>query len=327
MKKLSKIFLMGLLTVGLISGCSGSDDKTDDTGAKDEIVNKEVTIAFLPNEKDAASSDAAQKFLQDEVQKALGDDVEVKVVALDDYNAVAEAILTGTAQIAWESGATFVSAYMKDDKVQPILSYGPEGDPEKSGYTAYIGTNVANQADFEGKTDEEKLEQLKGKSFSFVSPSSTSGCVVPTTTIWKQFGPDGTGELTSKEQINAENGAFFSEVQMAGSHQASVELVANQKVYAGAYCCTYAEPYQDQLYTIAEEFVPNGPMWVNTDYLSQDNIDKLVEHFIAMSPESDKDFFAKDGFFYEAEDDPTTYKFFQTDVDHYKFIIDMYKDQ
>ena len=222
---------------------------------------------------------------------------------------------------------------MQNENVVPILSYGPQGDPEKSGYNAYIGTNIKHKADFEGKSEEEKIAQLKGKSFSFVSSTSTSGCVVPTTTFWKLYGPDGTKELTSKDQITTKTnkeGGFFSEVQYGGDHQGSVELIANDKVYAGAYCCTYGDKYKDDLYVISQSFVPNGPMWVNKDYMDQETIDKLVEHFTNLTSENaiNKNFFNKDGgFFFEAEDDPSNYKFFKTDVDHYKFIIDMYKDQ
>ena len=213
MKKLMRLCMVAMLGLGVMTGCSEGKAK------------EEITIAFLPNETDSQASEAAYDMLKEEVQAALGDGVEVKVTPLDDYNAVAEAILTGTADIAWESGATFTSAYMQNENVVPILSYGPQGDPEKSGYNAYIGTNIKHKADFEGKSEEEKIAQLKGKSFSFVSSTSTSGCVVPTTTFWKLYGPDGTKELTSKDQITTKTnkeGGFFSEVQYGGDHQGSV---------------------------------------------------------------------------------------------------------
>lgn len=323
MKKLFGLMMTMVLCASMLVAC-GSTSNEKET----------ITIAFLPNETDQQASEEAYDMLKEEVQAALGDDVEVKVTVLDDYNAVAEAILTGTAQIAWESGATFVSAYMQDENVVPILSYGPDGDEDKSGYSAFIGTHVDNKDDFEGKSDEEKLKQLAGNSFSFVSSTSTSGCVVPTTSFWKIYGPDGDKSVETKEQINTKTdaeGGIFSEVQYGGSHQGSVELIANQKVYAGAYCCTYGDAYKDDLYVIATEFVPNGPMWVNTEYFDQDKIDKLVEHFTNLTPENainDKFFDNESGFFYEAEGDPTeeNYKFFATDVDRYQFIIDMYKD-
>ncbi|MFR4219933.1 MAG: hypothetical protein ACLT16_20235 [[Clostridium] innocuum] len=51
---------------------------------------------------------------------------------------------------------------MKDEKIQLILSYGPNGDPDKSGYNAYIATNKKHAADFEDEQGR-KLKSLKGK--------------------------------------------------------------------------------------------------------------------------------------------------------------------
>ena len=320
MKKGSKVLMSALLGMTLLSGCgSGGNDK------------KDITIAFLPNEKTPEISEAAYGMLQEEVQAALGENYNVKISVLDDYAAVTEAMLSGTAQIAWESGATFATAYAKNNKILPILSYGPEGKEDESGYNAYIATNVANKADFEGKTREQKYEQLKGKSFSFVSASSTSGCLVPTQSFWEIFGTEGNKSVTNKEEINvkkASEGGLFSEVQYGGNHPGSVTLIAQNKVYAGAYCCNYGDENKDDLYIIDEQFVPNGPLWVNTEVLTTEEVEKITNHFVNLTSENaiNKNFFAKDnGFFFEVEDDPSVYRFFKTDVARYQFILDMNK--
>ena len=328
MKKMLNLCMAALLSCGMLAGCSSGNDNSD-TGEK-----KDITIAFLPNEdENAERSSEAFQMLRDEVQVALGDNYNVKIAKLDNYNAVMEAMVSGTAQIAWESGATFAASYMKDEKIQPILSYGPNGDPDKSGYNAYIATNKKHAADIEGMSKEEKLKSLKGKSFGFVSPTSTSGCLVPTTTFWKLFGPDGDKTVTKKDQINIKNeadGGIFSEVQNGGDHQGSVQLLVNDKVYAGAFCCTYGDSVKDQLEILDTTFVPNGPLWVNTSALNEEEINKLTDHFVNLTADTakNKDFFDKDkGFFFEAEEDPATFKFFKTDVSRYQFILDMYKDQ
>lgn len=319
MKKSVSFMMSALLGLTLLAGCSTK------SAAKD------ITIAFLPNEKTPERSEEAFNMLKDEVQAALGDGYNVKIAVLDEYAAVTEAMLSGTAQIAWESGATFATTYMKNDKVLPLVSYGPNGDAEKSGYNAYIATNVSHKADFEGKSREEKLALLKGKSFSFVSASSTSGCLVPTQSLWEIFGVDGSKDVTTKEQINVKNtadGGVFSDVQYGGSHPGSVTLIAQDKVYAGAYCCNYGEEYKDDLYIVDQQFVPNGPLWVNTEALGADAVQKLTDHFVNLTADNavNKDFFSKDkGFFFEVEDDPSNYKFFKTDVSNYQFIIDMAK--
>lgn len=321
MKRTVSLLMSAMLSLTLFAGCSTGKGKED------------ITIAFLPNEDSAERSEEAFNMLKEEVQVALGDDYNVKIAVLDDYAAVTEAMLSGTAQIAWESGGTFATTYLKNNKVLPIVSYGPQGDPDKAGYNAYIATNIKNKADFEGKTREEKLQQLKGKSFSFVSATSTSGCLVPTQSLWGIFGEEGSKEVSDKEQINvkkAEEGGLFSDVQYGGNHPGSVTLIVQDKVYAGAYCCNYGDDYKDELYTIDEQFVPNGPLWVNTEVLGEENVEKLTNHFAGLTPENavNKDFFRKDsGFFFEAEDDTSNYKFFKTNVDHYSFIIEMAKSQ
>lgn len=322
MKKLLGLGMAALLTLSMVAGCSDESAK-----AKEDI-----TIAFLPNEKETQRSSDAFKMLQEEVQAALGDSYNVKIAQLDDYKAVTEAMVTGTAQIAWESGGTFVASYMKDNKILPIVSYGPNGDPDTSGYNAYIAINKENAADMANKTTEEKLLSLKGKSFGFVTSTSTSGCLVPTTSFWKLFGPSGDKSITSKEQINIKDSSddgLFSEVQYGGDHQGAVQLLVNKKVYAGAYCCTYGDDYKDQLEILDTQFVPNGPLWVNTGVLDQAVVDALVTHFTGLTADNavNKDFFDKDkGFFFEAEDDPATYRFFETDLSRYQFILDMYKE-
>ena len=76
---------------------------------------------------------------------------------------------------------------MADDAVIPLFTYGEDADGDGKGdldhavYKAYIATDIKNKADFEGKSRDEMFEQLLGKSFSFVSATSTSGRLVPTT--------------------------------------------------------------------------------------------------------------------------------------------------
>lgn len=327
MKKLLGLCMIAMVSIGLLSGCGSSENE-----------KKDITIAFLPNEdENAERSQNAFTMLQEEVQAALGDGYNVKISKLDNYSAVTEAMVSGTAQIAWESGGTFAASYMKDDKILPILSYGPNGNADESGYKAYIATNVKHADDFKGMSKEEKLKSLKGKSFGFVSPTSTSGSLVPTTAFWKIFGPDGDKTVTKKDQINTKNasdGGVFSEVQMGGDHQGAVQLLVNDKVYAGAFCCTYGDKYlngKDKVVEVLDEtFVPNGPLWVNTKSLTQDEISKIEKHFIELSADTavNKDFFDKEkGFFFEADGDTENFKFFKTDMKRYQFILDMYKEQ
>ncbi|MEF9967905.1 MAG: PhnD/SsuA/transferrin family substrate-binding protein [Longicatena sp.] len=323
MKKL----LLALLSLVLLAGC-----QTSNNNSNSETTNKTldtITVAFLPNEGSGSISTVDQMLI-DELQKALGDDIKINGIVCDDYSAVTEAMLTGTAQIAWESGATFVATKMEDDAIIPLVTYGVDGDVKQASYPAFIATNKENEKDFEGKSKEEQYEQLVDKSFSFVSATSTSGRLVPTTTLFMAFGPDGNGKVENKSQVfekTTSDGGLFSEVQFGGNHPGSVQLIVENKVYAGAFCCKYGDDFMDQLYIIDEVDVPNGPLWVNSDYINADMQEAIINHFVAMTPENSvENFFSnEDGFFFES-DGAGANRFVKIPDGFYDFLYEMYKD-
>jgi len=323
MKKIIGLFLIAFAIVSL-TACAAEE--------------KTFTIAFLPNETTAGELSASAQMLADELQVALGDNYTVNYVIVDDYSAVTEAILTGTAQIAWESGATFTKANLEDDAVVPLVSYAPNADVSLGGYPGYIATHKDNAGDFTGlTTDAQKLAVLKGKSFGFVSATSTSGRLVPTTSFWNAFGPNGDGSLTDKEDIYVNDtsaGGIFSEIVFAGTHQTSAALIYQKDVYAGAFCCTYGvgtdsegNAYTlDDFYIISEALVPNGPLWVNSDYFTQAEMDRIADHLVGLNATNAPEFFdAETGFFFEY-DEPTIQRFFKVDVSHYDFVKAMYSE-
>ena len=103
-----------------------------------------------------------------------------------------------------------------------------------------------------------------------------------------------------------------------------------QLIYDCLLYTSYGDSFKDQLDILDTTFVPNGPLWVNTSALNKEEISKLTDHFVNLTADTakNKDFFDQEkGFFFEAEEDPTTFKFIKTDVSRYQFILDMYKDQ
>jgi phosphonate transport system substrate-binding protein len=314
MKKSLVLILVLTMVVTAFAGCENEDDA---------IV---YTLASLPN--DGGEMTNTTKYVIEEMNKALEPyNATVKYVSADDYSVVSESILSGTAHIGTPSGATYTKAHLENPHVIPLFITAPNGVASEGGYPAYIGTHMDNKSDFEGMSEEEALQSLKGKSFSFVSATSTSGRLVPTTTLWNTFGPDGTGEITSRNQIfeiPESDGGIFSEVQFGGNHPGSVELIVNKKVYAGAFCCNYADEHADEIYIISETMVPNGPYWVNTDYMPQEHIDALINHFVALTPEN-----AVEGLFSAVgtEDDESLSmedRFVAVDPSFYNFLEVMY---
>lgn len=314
--------MLSLLTLMvLLTGCSQNADT-------EEI--KKFTVAFLPNEADESGA-LKENFLHllTELQNALGENYEFDYVIADDYAAVATAIRTGTAHFAWESGNTYATTHMADEDVVPIVSYGPSGvADEEAGYTSYIAVHDDVKAEFESINDEkEKLAKLEGTAFAFVSPTSTSGSLFPSTKLYQYFGPDGEQKFTTRSELQTP-GYYFSDVQFGGDHVTTVTLLAQKKVYAAAYCCNYDEEAgaENDIYVISETFVPNGPLWTNSRFVSAEEIELIQDHLVALRPENtDSGFFDEaTGFFTDDGHEGSQLKyFFAVDVSYYQAFYDM----
>lgn len=333
MKKFFKTALAVTTAAILFTACgpAASTTTTEAAGGSEAASGEMKTyiLANLPN--DAGKLSEATQAVVDEMNIALKPhNAKVEAIVADDYSVVAESILAGTANIGTPSGATYVKAHLENPNVIPMFAAAPGGDFSKSGYPAYIATKVENAKDFAGMDETQALLSLKGKPFSFVSATSTSGRLVPTQSFWEAFGPEGSKEVTQKSQIfentNADGG-IFSEVQYAGTHPANVDLILSGKVYAGAFCCDYAGDKFDQFHIIKEEMVPNGPYWVNKDYMEQEHIDALIAHFTALTPET-----AVEGMFIEGEssgDETLTVedRWTQVNPEDYNFLEKMYEGE
>lgn len=317
MKKLALLALTLVLLTSLLSGCSTASEQTV------------YTLASLPN--DGGEMTPSTGYVIAEMNKALEPfNAKVEYVAADDYSVVSESILSGTAHIGTPSGATYTKAHLENPNVIPMFIIAPNGVAADGGYPAYIATHIDNKADFDGMEEVQALQSLKGKPFSFVSATSTSGRLVPTTTFWNVFGPDGTAEITARNQIfeiTEADGGIFSEVQFGGNHPGSVELIVNKKVYAGAFCCEYAAENIDSLHILSKTMVPNGPYWVNKDYMPQEHIDAIVKHFVNLTPET-----AEPGMFAsETGESDEAFgvddRFVAVDASFYRFLEIMYEGE
>lgn len=313
MKKILVLALVFIMISLVIVGCS-----------KEEMTV--YTLASLPNDGGEISENTEYVII--EMNNALKQfNAKVEYVSADDYSVVSESILSGTAHIGTPSGATYTKAHLENPNVIPMFIIAPNGKPNDGGYPAYIGTHIDNKGDFDDMTELEALQSLKGKSFSFVSATSTSGRLVPTTTFWNAFGPEGSNIIEKRNQIfevTEKDGGIFSEVQFGGNHPGSVELIVNKKVYAGAFCCKYADDHADEIHIIAKTTVPNGPYWVNKDFMPQEHIDAIINHFVALTPEN-----AVEGMFSEVERDSDTAlvmedRFVKVDPSFYEFLEKMY---
>lgn len=158
-----------------------------------------IGISSSENENDAI---ARNQGYADYLTSKLG--VPVKVVRGTDYAAVIEAMRSGHVHFASIGPANYALAnkVMGSDVTPVAVSLDLEG---VKGYYSI----VAVRADSEYQT----LEDVKGKSFAFADPNSTSGYAVP------------SYYLSTELQTSADE--YFSEVAFSGGHEQSVIALLN----------------------------------------------------------------------------------------------------
>jgi len=132
--------------------------------------------------------------------------LKVEFIPVTDYAATVEGLAAGKIDMVWYGGFTFVQAYLRSNKTAIPLVQRVEDAEFKS---VFITTNP------EIKT----LADLKDKTFTFGSASSTSGHLMPRSFMLQAgIDPDKT----------------LKRVAFSGAHDATALQVAGGKVDAGA---------------------------------------------------------------------------------------------
>lgn len=203
--KLTGVTLSALMAVSLLGTGWTENVKASSAGGEDGV----FTIAYAPNESTTESADARNGLAED-LSEFLG--CEVEEIQASDYNAIIEALRTGSADMAY-MGSQALALGVERTELEPIVMKAEEGDPDKAVYHSVLITNSANE-------DINSIEDIKGKTMAFVDPDSTSGNLVPTAEIIQAFPDD---ELDS--DILHTNGEFFEAVSFSGSHQAGLQAV------------------------------------------------------------------------------------------------------
>ncbi len=220
-KRFWTMTLSALMAVSLLAGCgasggqtgsgaSASSSQTSNPGGEDGV----FTIAYAPNESTTESADARNGLAKD-LGEFLG--CEVEEIQASDYNAIIEALRTGSADMAYMGSQALALGVERTD-LEPIVMKAEDGDPNKAIYHSVFITNSAND-------DINSIQDIKGRTMAFVDPDSTSGNLVPTAEIIQAF-PD---DNLNSDMLHT-NGDFFEAVSFSGSHQAGLQAVVKGDV-------------------------------------------------------------------------------------------------
>ena len=163
-----------------------------------------LRVTAIPDE---APTELQRKFkpLGEYLEKEIG--MKVEFIPVSDYPASVEALVAKKVDLVWFGGFTFVQAYIRSNKNVTPLVQREEDQKFTSVFISRVDSGI------------NKLSDLKGKTLSFGSPSSTSGHLMPRSYLLaEKIDPD-----TDLKQIS-----------FSGAHDATIAAVVGGKVQAGA---------------------------------------------------------------------------------------------
>ena len=163
-----------------------------------------LRVTAIPDE---SPTELARKFspLGKYLEKRLG--MKVEWTPVTDYAAAVETLVNKKVDLAWLGGFTFVQSWVRSGGKTLPLVQREEDTGFKSVFITSKDTGIA------------RLEDLKGKTLSFGSPSSTSGHLMPRHYL-----------LAAKIDPDTD----LKRVSFSGAHDATIAAVASGKVDAGA---------------------------------------------------------------------------------------------
>lgn len=208
MKTLLKVAALGSLAI--LASCKPKGGDEEATGAQG-TQGGTLVITAIPDEK---VSDQEAKFaaLQDYLKAELDIDVSFSISA--NYPAAVQRFKNGEVHLVWFGGLTGVQARAAVPGARAIA----QGDVDPN----YVSYFIAHKSTGLTKSDSFP-SAIKDMTFTFGSPSSTSGRLMPTYFIQQE---------TSKSPED-----FFSkpvQFQDKGSHDATARAVASGSVQVGA---------------------------------------------------------------------------------------------
>ena len=161
-----------------------------------------LKVSAIPDE---SPTELLRKFkpLGAHLAKELG--MKIDWTPVNDYPAVVEGLAGRKIDLAWLGGFTFVQVRLRTGDAIPIAQ---RVEDEK--FVSYYIVPAASAA--------RSLQDLKGKTFAFGSPSSTSGHLMP------RF-------FLLKDGINPDKD--FPRIAFSGAHDATVAFVASGRAEAG----------------------------------------------------------------------------------------------
>ncbi|WP_110676796.1 MULTISPECIES: phosphonate ABC transporter substrate-binding protein [Salinicola] len=162
---------------------------------------------------------ATQQIGNNQCVKTFLDDklgVDTKLRNASDYEGVIQGLLSDKIDLVINmSPSSYASVYIENPKAVDLVGITANDSDDAKGY--YSVVLVKSDSPYQ------TLEDLKGKTFGFADPNSTSGFLIPNHTFQKKFGGS----------MDNDYDGFFSNVTFSGGHEQDILGVLNDQ-FAGA---------------------------------------------------------------------------------------------
>jgi phosphonate transport system substrate-binding protein len=197
-----------------------------------------VTVVWYPNQG-GEDWKAGRQAMDDLISQALGGRQVIDLLTTD-YVIAIQSIANDKAAICYPGAVGYIQAEQMNKKVVPLVTVSSaKGTLDDSVYYSRIAVRTADAAQYyNAATGKYSLDPLAGKTFSFVSTSSTSGFMMPTSAIIKPWFAKAKGyKPTDKVEdlfLQGGPGMLFGNVVFGQSHQGSIYNVLSGKADACA---------------------------------------------------------------------------------------------
>ncbi|MFC4809875.1 phosphonate ABC transporter substrate-binding protein [Paenibacillus sp. GCM10023250] len=170
-----------------------------------------IRFGVLPGEEEGKLSRGNQQFV-DDLGKALG--IKTELYVGEDYTAVIEAMRTKKIDIASFGPFSYIIAAQRSGAV-------PFAVKAASKEAAFYHSLIVVPANSPAKS----IADLKGKTFLFADPASTSGHLFPRMMMIKELG-------ITNDQVDS----YFSNVSFSGGHDKSILAIAKGQADGAGVC-------------------------------------------------------------------------------------------
>jgi len=266
--KKARYLLLILCFCGILLSACGRSDDASTGGGPDGYWPTRIVIASTASDDNPAAM-GGEELLRTAMEEYLGIEVDMLPDAV--FNISLEALRAGHLDVMLVSPMSFILAQQLAD-VEPLVAGSVDG-------TLPYKTVFITRAD---RDDINNIEDLRGRSFAFVDPASSSGYMYPKAHLVTRYGLDADRILNS--------GYFFEYVTFSGRHDASVLGVAMGDFDAAsvAYAILHMFPdlfNADDIKIIGETDIIPPPLTIARAALPQSLRDAILSFYLQFDDE------------------------------------------